>query len=260
MSLDLVGVMWRSSWWLGDQEIAHTKPFIFHVASTSTCTYRHLEVDQWCSKRSPPSGLNTEEKEKELVQEISVLKENVSELKVKEIEYVKEMKLVAEKYDAIKSVNTEMKKEIEISSERSNQETRSSGKGSNDQEGSHSKESWDSTPVRSNASKNEISQGHKAEIGDLLEIAASSESKSHSTPAGSDASKNEISQGDKAEIRDLPEIAASNESKSQSIEREALRFLAIPTDVGLSRRPLRLVVCVVTYGISSGDYGGGRSY
>ncbi|MQM13957.1 hypothetical protein Taro_046886 [Colocasia esculenta] len=46
-----------SSWRLGEQEIAHTKPFFFPIASATTCTDSHLEVDQ--SKRSPPSGLNT---------------------------------------------------------------------------------------------------------------------------------------------------------------------------------------------------------
>ncbi|MQL95238.1 hypothetical protein Taro_027906 [Colocasia esculenta] len=56
MSLHLVGVVWRSSWWLGEQEIAHTKPFFFPVASATTCIDSHLEVEQ--SKRSPTSGLN----------------------------------------------------------------------------------------------------------------------------------------------------------------------------------------------------------
>ncbi|MQL93576.1 hypothetical protein Taro_026221 [Colocasia esculenta] len=46
MSLHLVGVVWRSSWRLGEQEIAHTKPFFFPVASAATCTNSHLEVDQ----------------------------------------------------------------------------------------------------------------------------------------------------------------------------------------------------------------------
>ncbi|MQL70720.1 hypothetical protein Taro_003030, partial [Colocasia esculenta] len=46
MSLHLVGVVWRSSWWLGEQEIARTKPFFFPVASAATCTDSHLEVDQ----------------------------------------------------------------------------------------------------------------------------------------------------------------------------------------------------------------------
>ncbi|MQM14392.1 hypothetical protein Taro_047323 [Colocasia esculenta] len=36
----------RSSWRLGEQEIAHTKPFFFPVASTTTYTDSHLEVDQ----------------------------------------------------------------------------------------------------------------------------------------------------------------------------------------------------------------------
>ncbi|MQL78011.1 hypothetical protein Taro_010424 [Colocasia esculenta] len=30
----------------GEQEIAHTKPFFFPVASAVTCTDNHLEVDQ----------------------------------------------------------------------------------------------------------------------------------------------------------------------------------------------------------------------
>ncbi|MQM17815.1 hypothetical protein Taro_050794 [Colocasia esculenta] len=30
----------------GEQEIAHTKPFLFPIASAATCTDSHLEVDQ----------------------------------------------------------------------------------------------------------------------------------------------------------------------------------------------------------------------
>ncbi|MQL81704.1 hypothetical protein Taro_014159, partial [Colocasia esculenta] len=30
----------------GEQEIVHTKPFFFPVASAATCTDSHLEVDQ----------------------------------------------------------------------------------------------------------------------------------------------------------------------------------------------------------------------
>ncbi|MQM10327.1 hypothetical protein Taro_043220 [Colocasia esculenta] len=55
-NVDPSKVVWRSSWRLGEQVIAHTKPFFFPVASAATCTDSHLEVDQ--SKRSPPSGLN----------------------------------------------------------------------------------------------------------------------------------------------------------------------------------------------------------
>ncbi|MQL89483.1 hypothetical protein Taro_022055, partial [Colocasia esculenta] len=51
MSLHIFGVVWRSSWRLGEQDIAHTKPFFFPVASAATCTDSHLEVDQRSSWR-----------------------------------------------------------------------------------------------------------------------------------------------------------------------------------------------------------------
>ncbi|MQL85778.1 hypothetical protein Taro_018294 [Colocasia esculenta] len=41
----------------GEQEIAHTKPFFFPVASAATCTDCHLEVDQ--SVDTPIDGVDT---------------------------------------------------------------------------------------------------------------------------------------------------------------------------------------------------------
>ncbi|MQM04052.1 hypothetical protein Taro_036844, partial [Colocasia esculenta] len=41
----------------GEQEIAHTKPFFFPVASAATFTDSHFKIGY--SKHSPASGLNT---------------------------------------------------------------------------------------------------------------------------------------------------------------------------------------------------------
>ncbi|MQM20290.1 hypothetical protein Taro_053308 [Colocasia esculenta] len=46
MCLHLVGVYVEEFLVAGEQEIAHTKPFFFPVASVATCTDSHLEVDQ----------------------------------------------------------------------------------------------------------------------------------------------------------------------------------------------------------------------